>query len=306
MHTFEGMDKAVAAMQFLQRAQNVGKVVIRHPSTLGVKPDSHYVLSGGLGALGMVTASYLVEEGAKSMTLLSRSGRPSGDVAKLWAALKEASVELSATPCDITMLEDVQALGVSLKTAQKLVSGLIHLAAVLDDATLPKLTPGHLERSYAAKVHGLRHLRLCLCQTQTQSLDFALLFSSTSALFGSPGQGNYAAANAALDGHARYWKTLQEPVVSVQWGPWKEVGMAAQKGTVERLRASGIGSLSNAFGMAALAGCLQWPLSTTLVAQPMRWAAYLKQYAKVPPFLSRFVSEVGGSSSSRAPVLGLA
>eukprot|EP00439_Symbiodinium_sp_Y106_P081712 s190_g20.t2 len=305
MHTFEGMDKAVAAMQFLQRAQNVGKVVIRHPSTLGVKPDSHYVLSGGLGALGMVTASYLVEEGAKSMTLLSRSGRPSGDVAKLWAALKEASVELSATPCDITMLEDVQALGVSLKTAQKLVSGLIHLAAVLDDATLPKLTPGHLERSYAAKVHGLRHLRLCLCQTQTQSLDFALLFSSTSALFGSPGQGNYAAANAALDGHARYWKTLQEPVVSVQWGPWKEVGMAAQKGTVERLRASGIGSLSNAFGMAALAGCLQWPLSTTLVAQPMRWAAYLKQYAKVPPFLSRFVSEVRTAKPKSAPALAV-
>ena len=81
--------------------------------------------------------------------------------------------------------------------------------------------------------------------------------------------------------------------MSVQWGPWKEVGMAAQKGTVERLRASGVGSLTNAFGMAALAGCLQSLPSTTIVAQPMRWAVYLKQYPKVPPFLSRFASEAG-------------
>ena len=79
----------------------------------------------------------------------------------------------------------------------------------------------------------------------------------------------------------------------MQWGPWKEVGMAAQKGTVERLRASGVGSLTNAFGMAALAGCLQSLPSTTIVAQPMRWAVYLKQYPKVPPFLSRFASEAG-------------
>lgn len=81
--------------------------------------------------------------------------------------------------------------------------------------------------------------------------------------------------------------------------------MAAQKGTVERLRQSGVGALSNALGMAALAGCLKAPLSTTLVAQPMRWAVplsfmphnmalvlrYLKQYPKIPVFLSRFASE---------------
>ena len=289
MHTFEGMGKAVAAMQFLQRAQNIGKVVISHPSMLGLKPDWHYVLSGGMGALGMVTATYLMAEGAKSMTLLSRSGQPSADVGELWAALQDSSVELCAVPCDIAKLEAVRALADGLQANQKQVAGLIHLAAVLDDATLPKLTGGHLERSYAAKVWGIRHLHVCL---QSSAWDFGLLFSSTSALLGSPGQGNYSAANSALDGHARYWKTsLREPIVSVQWGPWKDVGMASQKGTVERLRFSGVGSLTNAFGMAALSGCLGSLLSTTIVAQPMWWGVYLKQYPKVPPFLSRFGSE---------------
>eukprot|EP00438_Fugacium_kawagutii_P013945 Skav203411 [mRNA] locus=scaffold1743:237332:243479:- [translate_table: standard] len=164
---------------------------------------------------------------------------------------------------------------------------------------MPKLTRGHLEKSYGAKVWGARHLRCGLSDGKTP-WDFALLFSSTSALLGfcgstgaavttndglvydegdgecSPGQGNYSAANAALDGHARYWK--QENVISVQWGPWKEVGMAAQKGTVERLRQSGVGALSNAFGM----------------------AAYLKQYPKIPPFLSKFASEVKTAKPKKA------
>ncbi|CAJ1440834.1 unnamed protein product, partial [Effrenium voratum] len=272
MHIFEGMEQGVTAMQFLQRAKNIGKVVISQASTLNLKPEGHYVLSGGMGALGMVTAQYLLEEGAKSMTLLSRSGKPSADITDLWAQLQDSSVELQAASCDIASMDAVRQLQVALK--DKNLAGLIHLAAVLDDATMPKLTRGHLERSYGAKVWGARHLRSGLFSEK--GWDFALLFSSTSALLGSPGQGNYSAANAALDAHARYWKKVKEEnVVSVQWGPWREVGMAAQKGTVERLRQSGVGSLSNAFGMAALAGCLKAPLCTTLVVQPMRWALHL-------------------------------
>ncbi|CAJ1350508.1 unnamed protein product, partial [Effrenium voratum] len=317
MHIFEGMEQGVTAMQFLQRAKNIGKVVISQASTLNLKPEGHYVLSGGMGALGMVTAQYLLEEGAKSMTLLSRSGKPSADITDLWAQLQEAqqakgsslpkfldagkindsSVELQAASCDIASMDAVRQLQVALK--DKNLAGLIHLAAVLDDATMPKLTRGHLERSYGAKVWGARHLRSGLFSEK--GWDFALLFSSTSALLGSPGQGNYSAANAALDAHARYWKKVKEEnVVSVQWGPWREVGMAAQKGTVERLRQSGVGSLSNAFGMAALAGCLKAPLCTTLVVQPMRWALYLKQYPKIPPFLSRFASEVKSAKPKKA------
>ncbi|CAK9056190.1 Phenolphthiocerol/phthiocerol polyketide synthase subunit C ((Phenol)carboxyphthiodiolenone synthase subunit C) (Beta-ketoacyl-acyl-carrier-protein synthase I) (Phthiocerol synthesis polyketide synthase type I PpsC) [Durusdinium trenchii] len=305
MHIFEGIDNGVNAMQFLQRAKNIGKVVISQPSTMDLKADAHYVLSGGMGALGMVTAQYLLEEGAKSMSLLSRSGKPSADIVDLWEKLQASSLEISARSCDIASMDAVNQLALQLKGLPR-VGGLVHLAAVLDDATMPKLTRGHLERSYGAKVWGARHLRCGLSDSE-KPWDFALLFSSTSALLGSPGQGNYSAANAALDGHARYWKqVMQENVISVQWGPWREVGMAAQKGTVERLRASGVGALSNAFGMAALAGCLKPSPSTTLVAQPMRWAVYLKQYPKIPPFLSRFASEVKTvkPKAKAAPAMG--
>ncbi|CAE7460662.1 ppsC, partial [Symbiodinium sp. KB8] len=196
MHVFDGMETGVKAMQFLQRAQNIGKVVISQASTLALKQESHYVLSGGMGALGMVTAQYLLEEGAKSMTLLSRSGRPSADITELWKALQDSSVELQASPCDIGVLDAVQSLAQKLREEKKQTAGLIHLAAVLDDATLPKLTRGHLERSYGAKVWGARHLRFCL---QSLPWDFALLFSSTSALLGSPGPAFFVFVYEELD-----------------------------------------------------------------------------------------------------------
>ncbi|CAK9055123.1 unnamed protein product [Durusdinium trenchii] len=185
--------------------------------------------------------------------------------------------------------------------------GLIHLAAVLDDATLPKLTRRHLEKAYGAKVFGARHLRLCL--SKAQPLDFSMLFSSTSALLGSPGQGNYSAANMALDAHARYWKALGETVVAVQWGPWREVGMAANKGTVQRLKSQGLGSIGNTVGMAALAGALG-SASPVVAACPVHWGQYLKQFGKaVPPFYSRFRREAAsaspaGPTGGRALALG--
>jgi hypothetical protein len=130
------------------------------------------------------------------------------------------------------------------KSGMALVKGAVHLAAVLDDALLPKLTRAHFEKSFGAKVEGARSLHDAL---DMSALDFYILFSSTSALIGSPGQGNYSAANSTLDALAHYWQQQGEKVWSVQWGPWKEAGMAAQKGTVERLRSQGVGSLTNAF-----------------------------------------------------------
>jgi thioesterase domain-containing protein/acyl carrier protein len=132
------------------------------------------------------------------------------------------------------------------------------------------------------------------------TVDFLVLFSSTSALIGSPGQGNYSAANSALDALAHYWQQQGEKAWSVQWGPWKEAGMAAQKGTVDRLRSQGVGSLTNAFGMSVLSSVLG-SASSMLVAQPIRWKTYLKQFPTMPIVLSRFAAEArSGARETRA------
>eukprot|EP00971_Amphidinium_carterae_P036849 724722-Amphidinium_carterae.2 len=120
--------------------------------------------------------------------------------------------------CDVSNAASVQKLASGLKN----VKGLLHLAAVLDDATLPKLTRAHLDKAFGAK----------------DALDFTVLFSSTSALLGSPGQGNYTAANASLDAHAFVWQQAGERAWSVQWGPWREVFNAKRETCQEETKQS--------------------------------------------------------------------
>ena len=206
---YEGLGSGVEALRYMQRAQHIGKVVLTQPSRMGCHADGTYLLSGGLGALGLVTAEMMAEEGAKSMVLLSRRGVVNQDLSEAWKRLESFDIEILINACDVAQSGEVEGLVATLKTSVETthtVRGFIHLAAVLDDATLPNLTLGHLERSYGAKVWGARHLHSCLAQPSVAILDFTVLFSSISALLGSPGQGNYAAANAALDAHARCWK----------------------------------------------------------------------------------------------------
>jgi len=294
--TFTGLEKGPDAFRFLQRAQQIGKVVITVPSRMDLVPDATYVLSGGMGSIGLLTARTLVEEGAKSVVLLSRSGKPAADAVEQWEWLQSTSAKVVSKKCDVA---DAGAVARAVKELSKEglapVRGAMHLAAVLDDALLPHLTPAHFQTSFRAKVEGAQNLHDAL---NMSALDFFVLFSSTSALVGSPGQGNYAAANSALDALAHFWQQRGEKVWSIQWGPWREAGMASQKGTVERLRATGVGSLSNAFGMSMLCSALGSP-SSMLVAQPFRWKTYLQQFVAPPAVLSRFVAEARSGARDR-------
>ncbi|CAE7746767.1 ppsC, partial [Symbiodinium pilosum] len=238
MHVFEGLEQGVRALQFLQRAQNIGKVVISEPSKL---PVGTHVLSGGTGALGVVTAQFLAEEGAKSLCLLSRGGRPQEEVQARWDWLQASALQLQVVRCDVS--EEASVRAAELKDGP--FASLFHLAGALADAMLPALDREMFQKSYGAKVHGLRHLLRYHFSDAAQ----LILFSSTSSLFGAPGQGNYAAANSALDAFAAFARLRPGGAVSVQWGPWAEVGMAAQKGTVQRAKASGIGALTNQQGL---------------------------------------------------------
>ncbi|CAK9054944.1 unnamed protein product [Durusdinium trenchii] len=159
---------------------------------MGVSADASYVLSGGMGALGLVTAQALAEEGAKSLLLMSRSGRPGAEVQNQWRWLQESALQVTAWACDVSSATKAELqkrlLAPSATDGPRKkcpVRGILHLAGVLDDAMLPQLTRQHLERAYAAKVVGAKNLHAA---ANLDSLDFFLLYSSTAALLGAAGR----------------------------------------------------------------------------------------------------------------------
>ena len=136
-HEFEGLEKGVESLQFLQRAQHIGKVVLKVPPRMKLSPEASYVLSGGMGALGLITAQALAEEGAKSLLLLSRSGRPGSEVEQQWKWLQQSSLQACALACDVASAAGAAELKKRFNSAEptgkgkKPVRGLLHLAGVL-------------------------------------------------------------------------------------------------------------------------------------------------------------------------------
>ena len=118
-------------------------------------------------------------------------------------------------------MKDVDAL---IRDLDRPLAGVIHSAGVLDDGTLPKLTPEMFRRVYAPKVDGAINLHRA---TLDLDLDLFVLFASASGVLELPGQGNYSAANAFLDALAHHRRAMHLPALSIDWGAWAEVGLAA-------------------------------------------------------------------------------
>ena len=207
-----------------------------------VSSDSTYLITGGLGALGLKVAQWLVEQGAKHLVLVGRSA-PSTEASHSLQALEEAGANLLVAQADISREQDVVKVLQTVDVSMPPLKGVIHAAGVLDDGTLQGQTWSRFAKVMAPKVLGAWHLH-----NLTRDLDFFVLFSSVASLLGSPGQGNYAAANAFLDAiaHHRHYQGL--PALSINWGPWK-IGMAVSP----RMTARGLTPLETSQGLAALA-----------------------------------------------------
>jgi len=259
-----------------------------------IRADATYLVTGGLGSLGLAVAQWLVEQGAKHLVLVGRQG-PRAAAQTVLAVLAQQGARVVVRQADVARAEEVQALLADLG-AQPPLRGIIHAAGVLDDGVLLQQTWERFAKVLAPKALGAWHLHRA---TEGLGLDFFVLFSSVASVLGSAGQGNYAAANAALDGVAWYRRGRGLPALSVNWGPWGEVGMAARLAEREQSRRAemGVSLIPPALGVQALGHALASgaPQCTVL---PVDWAGLLGRFPAggEPPLFRRMAAE-----ATRAP-----
>ncbi|WP_319412733.1 SDR family NAD(P)-dependent oxidoreductase [uncultured Cohaesibacter sp.] len=237
---FESSD-IVDAFRLMQRSGHIGKIVVKAPEPISSAGDEngfktseegHHVLIGGLGGFGLEVARWLASKGARSIILTSRSGKMSDEALALKQALANKGCALMVKPCDVsnetalkTLLEDLR--------KDRPISGVMHMAAVLDDVLLANMSDEQIDKVLGPKVIGSDNLDRA---TRQDDLDYFWLFSSVSVLIGNPGQANYVAANSYMDGLARKRRQEGLPALAVGWGAITDVGILARdKQTAEIL-----------------------------------------------------------------------
>ncbi|WP_116672538.1 sulfolipid-1 biosynthesis phthioceranic/hydroxyphthioceranic acid synthase [Mycobacterium kubicae] len=225
---------AAVAVRLVGGAGHTGKVVLDVPQTgrtvaavppAQVRPlrsDGAYIITGGIGGLGLFLAGQMAEAGCGRIVLNSRS-TPNAQAQELISRLRATGADIQVQCGDIAQPQTAKGL-VSCATASGLpLRGVLHAAAVVEDATLTNVTKELIDRCWAPKVYGAWNLHQA---TGDQPLDWFCVFSSAAALVGSPGQGAYAAANSWLDAFAHWRRAQGLHTVAIAWGAWSEVGRA--------------------------------------------------------------------------------
>ncbi|OMC39400.1 polyketide synthase [Mycobacterium sp. GA-1841] len=243
------LTEARAAFRRMQQARHIGKIVVQIPNPLQPKADRSYLITGGLGAIGLHTASYLAQLGAGDIVLTSRR-EPDAEVQKTIEEITERyKTRVHVFTADVGEESEVAKLLERIRTELPPLAGVAHLAGVLDDALLGQQSLDRFRTTLTPKAFGAGHLdRL----TRDDDLDFFILSSSVSSLFGSPGQSNYAAANAWLDGLVAQRRAQGRPATGVNFGPWAQGGMASSEAATANITAQGLIPLDPSAALAAL------------------------------------------------------
>ena len=221
-------DTEVAWRRGVRRVARLDRAALpdRRPRRV-VRRGGAYVITGGYGGIGLVTARLLAERGAGRIVLSGRSG-PGPDAEKTIARLRESGVDVDVVLGDIAEPGVAERLIEAAREGGARLRGVVHGAAGMDDRLLADLGPEDLHRVWAPKVAGAWRLHEALQAAGADAeLDFFVLHSSAAALLGSPGQASYAAANAALDALAAWRRAQGLVATTVQWGTWSRVGGAA-------------------------------------------------------------------------------
>jgi acyl carrier protein len=301
-------NQVVPAFRYMSQARHSGKVVLSMeagPVTptaavpeqgLSFRTDATYLITGGLSGLGLATATWMVEHGARHLLLASRTGLPSPEARAHLDTLRNRGVQIRVAAADVSrqagLARALQRAGAGLPP----IRGIIHSAMVLDDATVANMTPEKFQRVLAPKVAGAWNLHAL---SRRMPLDFFVLYSSISSVIGSPGQANYAAANQFLDGLARYRRARGLPALSVNWGRIGEVGVVARDRNLEEYMGRiGVHGLPPATALETLGRLLQGNAAQVSVVK-VDWRKISNNF---PAAAARYAELVGLAASETETV----
>lgn len=213
-----------------------------------VDAEGAYLITGGLGGLGLLTASWLVDRGARHLLLVGRSG-PSEPALSAIQAFEARGATVQVIQADVGDPAGIDTIRATLGQGSVGLRGVVHAAGALDDGSLLQLDWDRFASVMRAKVEGTWNLHEL---TRDEDVDFFVLYSSGASFLGSPGQGNHAAANACMDQVAYFRRSLGLPAQTINWGPWSELGAAVRTGVVARAQTEGGQTIHPHEGLEAL------------------------------------------------------
>jgi acyl transferase domain-containing protein/acyl carrier protein len=234
-----------------------------------------YLITGGLGGMGLKLADWITQRGAKNLVLIGRSG--AGDnTLQFIERLKAQGVRVEIQSADVSKLDDMQRVLASIESGMPPLKGIFHLAGIFEDRILIRHSWDTFKQVFASKVMGAWVLHKL---TQQMPLDYFVLFSSAASFLAPVGLGNYASANAFLDALAHYRHNLGLPALSIDWGPWDKVGMADAVGKQRENQWSqaGFTTMTPQQGLEVMAQLLQGtPVQVGVI--PAEWTKYFERF----------------------------
>jgi acyl transferase domain-containing protein/NADPH:quinone reductase-like Zn-dependent oxidoreductase/NADP-dependent 3-hydroxy acid dehydrogenase YdfG len=279
-------DEAVQAIRRLGSGRTIGKTLLVPPAVRGarhaIRHDATYLITGGLAGLGLATARWLAERGARFLVLLGRRGPDERALAEI-DDLRVKGANVRPVLCDVSDEHRlVETLNRVLKDLPGL-RGVVHAAGVLDDATFLHQEWQKIERVLNPKAAGGWALHRYVRHTE---IDFFVVFSSIASIVGAAGQANHAGANAFLDALAHRRRQEGLPALSINWGVWSGIGAAERAGATEKALSEGLGLIDPCAGLEALGLALSQPASQIVVV-PVEWSrCALAREPRIAPLFS--------------------
>ena len=280
-YTLFSADQVVEAFRYVQQARQIGKVVIGYrsrplaieqknhtPDVLSLSSEKTYLVTGGLSGFGLRTAQWLVEKGARYLVLINRKGLNVEGASQAIKDLEVQGVTIVARACDVTSRDKMLLLLDECAKALPPIKGIVHAATVYSDGLAENLSKEQIQDVLEPKVSGAWNLH-----ELTKNLDFFVLFSSATTLFGNPGQASYVAANHWLEALAAYRRNIGESVTCVRWGPIEDVGFLARNPGIKEALMNRMGgtALSSQTALSLLEQMMLSP-SLTLGVMNLDWS----------------------------------
>jgi len=286
---------------FRHRCRWVAKLVQPQQSPtphLELSQDCTYLITGGNGGLGLKVAEWLVQRGIRHLVLVGRTGiKPSGE--RTLAQLERAGARIWVRQADVCQKTQMQQLLREIESSLPPLRGIIHGVGVLDDGVIQHLSWERFARVMAPKVEGAWLLHEL---TKHLEIEDFVLFSSAAALLGNSGQANHAAANGFLDALAAHRRGLGLSSLSINWGPWAEIGAASERLNPHQWEIKGMAQFTPDEGLEVLQQVFRGGYAQVGVIS-VNWSKLMTSRS-VSPFLAGFASSLNTQKPETEPLQG--